>query len=145
MQEVGISKLHCYRCFHVWTPVKSPVRICPRCKSKLWDVPKIQLVKQGNQLGIEEILKPHLGEIRRVARKHGARRIMVFGSVRRGEATASSDVDLLVKWRRPVSLLDRAGLCADLERILGRSVDLVNEGGLHWALAPQILSEAVPL
>ena len=70
---------------------------------------------------------------------------MVFGSVRRAEATPQSDVDLIVAWRRPVSLLHRAGLCADLERILGRNVDLVNEGGLHWAIEPQVMAEAVPL
>ncbi|MGP8078728.1 MAG: nucleotidyltransferase family protein [Thermoplasmata archaeon] len=119
--------------------------MCPRCKSKLWDTPKITPLAQGNQLGIEEILKPHLKEIRRLARRHGASRIMVFGSVRRGQATERSDIDLLVKWKRPVSLLVRAGLCADLEKLLGRTVDLANEGGLHWAIAPQVVAEAVPL
>lgn len=145
MQEVKIPKLHCHRCFHTWAPVKSPVRICPRCKSRLWDTPKITPVKIGSALGIDEILKPHLNEIRRLARRHGASRILVFGSVRRGNATDRSDVDLLVRWKKPISLLARAGLCADLERLLGRSVDLANEGGLHWAIAPQVMAEAVPL
>jgi predicted nucleotidyltransferase len=119
--------------------------MCPRCKSKLWDVPKLRPVKLGNALGIEEILLPHRSEIRGLARKYGADRILVFGSVRRREATETSDVDLMVRWKRSVSLLDRAGLRSDLEKTLGRSVDLVNEGGLHWTIRPQVEAEAVPL
>jgi uncharacterized protein len=145
VQEVAISKLHCYRCFHSWTPVRSPVRLCPRCKSKLWDVPKIRPVTLGNGLGIEEILTPHLDEIRRLAREYGAERILVFGSVRRREASQDSDVDLMVRWRKPVSLLARAGLRNAIEATLGRPVDLVNEGGLPWVIRPQVESEAVPL
>lgn len=145
MQDVTIPRLHCYRCVHTWTPVKAPVRMCPRCKSRLWDVPKVRAVKLGNGLGIEEILSPHRSEVRRIARRYGVERIMVFGSVRRQEATESSDVDLMVRWRKPVSLLDRAGLRLDIEKVLRRTVDLVNEGGIHWAIQPQIEAEAVPL
>jgi len=102
-------------------------------------------LRLGNCLGIEDLLTPHLGEIRRLARRYGAEQILVFGSVRRREATETSDVDLMVRWKKPVSLLDRAGLRLDLEKTLGRSVDLVNEGGLHWAIQPQVQAEAVPL
>jgi len=145
MQEVTIPRLHCYRCVYTWTPVKAPVRMCPRCKSRLWDVPKIRPVKLGKGLGIEEVLSSHRSEIRQIARRYGVKRIMVFGSVRRREATETSDVDLMVRWQKPVSLLDRAGLRLDIERALGRTVDLVNEGGIHWAIRPQIEAEAVPL
>lgn len=69
----------------------------------------------------------------------------MFGSVRRREATATSDVDLLVRWTQPPSLLDKSDLIQDLESVLGRKVDLVSLGGIHWGLAPQIESEAVPL
>lgn len=79
------------------------------------------------------------------ALRYGVDRIWVFGSVRRREATHSSDVDLMVRWRRPHSLLDRVSLATELETILGRRVDLVNEGGLHWAITPQVESERVPL
>jgi len=72
-------------------------------------------------------------------------RIWVFGSVRRQEADSKSDVDLMVRWKRPHSILDRAGLAEDMAQALGRPVDLVNEGGLHWAIEPQIESERVAL
>ncbi|MGP8076087.1 MAG: nucleotidyltransferase family protein, partial [Thermoplasmata archaeon] len=92
-----------------------------------------------------EVLTPHLDEIHRLAKKNGAARILVFGSVRRREATEKSDVDLMVRWRRPISLLDRADFHLELEKTLGRSVDLVDEGALHWAIRPQVESEAVSL
>ena len=145
MRDVVIPRVHCFRCVYTWTPVRTPVRMCPRCKSKLWDLPKIRPVELGNGLGIEEVLTPYLPELRRIARSYGVDRLMVFGSVRRREATEKSDVDLMVRWKKPVSLLDRSGLRAEIERVIGRSVDLVNEGGLPWALRPQIEAEAVPL
>ena len=99
----------------------------------------------GRGLGIEEILDPHREAILGVARRHGVAQVWVFGSVRRREATASSDVDLLVRWSRPHSLLDRAKLEEEIENLVGRPVEIVNEGGLHWAIEPQVESEKVPL
>ncbi len=43
-------------------------------------------------------LRGHRQEILRIAAKHGARNVRVFGSVARGEAHPESDVDLLVEW-----------------------------------------------
>jgi len=90
-------------------------------------------------------LHPHRDEIWAVARRHGVERLWVFGSVRRREAAESSDVDLMVRWARPHSLLERVSLAAEIESLIGRRVDLVNEGGLHWAIAPQVESEKSPL
>jgi uncharacterized protein len=69
----------------------------------------------------------------------------VFGSVRRGEATKDSDIDLLVAPGPDASLLDRAALGCDLEELLGRKVDVVTDGGLHWLIRPQVLFEAAAL
>lgn len=119
--------------------------MCPRCKSRLWNVPKQRPAAAGNGLGFEEILKPHRGELLRVAQKNGAAALWVFGSVARREARPDSDVDIMVRWSRPVSLLDKAHLNVELERLLGRKVDLVNEGGLHWAIEPRVEAERVPI
>ncbi len=96
-------------------------------------------------MGIEEILLPFRSEIARLGRSHGALGFRVFGSVRRKEATASSDVDLLVRLRKSASWLDFSSLHSDLESLLGRRVDLIEEGQLPWALRPQVEAEAVPL
>ncbi len=136
----------CHRCIYSWTirGLRRPA-VCPRCKSRLYATPKLRPTVVGSGLGIEEILHPRREEILAAARRWGAVRLWVFGSVRRREATEGSDVDLMVRWGRPHSLLDRASLAAEIEAIVGRRVDLVNEGGLHWAIEPQVESERVPL
>ena len=53
------------------------------------------------------------------SRKRRAHRIVVFGSVIRGEAGPGSDLDLLVDFEPGVSLLDHVGLFQDLEELLG--------------------------
>jgi len=46
-----------------------------------------------------EALRDHKREeVLRLAESHGARNIRVFGSVARGEASDTSDLDLLVEW-----------------------------------------------
>lgn len=145
MQQVPLPKLHCYRCLYSWVPVRSPVRICPRCKSKYWDVPKLRLVKLGRRSGIKEVIAPYRADILQLARRHGAENFPVFGSVRRQDASSKSDVDLLVDWRRSASLSDHAALELELERLLGRRVDVVSAEGLHWAIRPQVEAEAVPV
>ncbi len=53
----------------------------------------------------------------------------LFGSFARGEQTADSDIDILVNYDRsqPIGLLKIASMSADLEDLLGRKVDLVEE------------------
>ena len=34
------EKIHCLRCSWSWIPRQADVRICPRCKSYLFNVPK---------------------------------------------------------------------------------------------------------
>jgi predicted Zn-ribbon and HTH transcriptional regulator len=36
---IRIPTLLCQRCTHTWEPRQMHVSICPRCKSKLWNVP----------------------------------------------------------------------------------------------------------
>lgn len=80
-----------------------------------------------------------------IARKYGARRVRVFGSIRRRNGDERSDVDLLVDALPGASLLDHARLEIGLEEVLGRKVDVVEEETLPWSMRPQILAEAVPL
>lgn len=56
----------------------------------------------------------------------------LFGSYARGEQTPLSDVDLLVKYddNACISLLKHCSIMNDLEELLDRKVDLVEEGEL---------------
>ena len=62
-----------------------------------------------------------------LCRRHGIRRISLFGSVSKGTARPDSDVDLLVEFEpgRAPGLFKLAGIEAELSRLLGgRPVDL---------------------
>lgn len=85
-------------------------------------------------------------EILRLAEKHGAQNVRVFGSVVRGEETPESDVDFLVEWDlNRISAWGGVGLDLELASLLGREVDVVSVQDLHWAIREQVLKEAVPL
>ena len=45
-------------------------------------------------MALEELLKQKREEILRIAARHGARNVRVFGSVARGDADEQSDIDL---------------------------------------------------
>ncbi len=93
----------------------------------------------------EALLKEKREEILRIAARHGARNVRVFGSVARGEADAQSDIDLLVEFEPDRSLLDHAALWLELQELLGCKVDVVSEGGVKARIRDRVLREAVPV
>lgn len=92
-----------------------------------------------------DALRAKREEILRLARQWGARDVRVFGSVARGDAGPSSDVDFLVEFEAGRSLLDHGGLLMDLQELLGCEVDVVSEGGMRSRFRDRVLKEAVPL
>lgn len=65
--------------------------------------------------------------------------LWVFGSVARDEDRPESDIDLLVRFKKPIGLLELIRLEDRFEEVLGRSVDLGVEGSLH----PLVQAEAM--
>lgn len=94
---------------------------------------------------ISQLLKGKREEILRLAAKHGAYNVRVFGSVARGEAGPDSDVDFLVDMGPGRTLFDLAGLLVDLQKLLGCNVDIAEAEGLHQYLKDRIMREAVAL
>ena len=92
-----------------------------------------------------DLLTANRDEILRLASQHGAHHVRVFGSVARGEAGPTSDIDLLVKMDRGRSLLDLIELSQELEAVLNRKVDILTDEGLSPYLEQRIHAEAVPL
>jgi predicted nucleotidyltransferase len=93
---------------------------------------------------INEILAKR-EEIVRIAAKHGAYNVRIFGSAARGEADAESDIDILVDLEPSRSLLDHAALLLDLQQLLGCKVDVVTTPGLRERIRERVLQEAIPL
>ena len=96
-------------------------------------------------MGIDELLKEKRDDILRIAEKHGARNVRIFGSVARGEAGPASDVDFLAEVEPIHSAWFPAGLVADLEDVLGRKVHVVTQDALHGYIRDRVLEEAKSL
>ncbi len=92
-----------------------------------------------------DALKRYRADVLRIAAQYGATDVRVFGSVARGEADESSDIDLVVRMAPGSSLFDIGGLLMDLQDLLGRRVDIVTDGGLRPRMRERVLREAVPL
>jgi predicted nucleotidyltransferase len=84
-------------------------------------------------------------EILALAKRHGASNIRVFGSVARGDATATSDLDLIVRFEPGRSLLDQGSLLMDLQDLLGIRVDLIDEDAMRPRFRHHALQEAIAL
>jgi predicted nucleotidyltransferase len=90
-------------------------------------------------------LRDRRSEILATARARGATRVRVFGSVARGDATETSDIDFLVDLDDGRGLFDLGGLLMDLQELLGHNVDVVTEAGLRSRVAQRVLDDAVEL
>jgi hypothetical protein len=82
-----------------------------------------------------------------LARRHGLRRLVAFGSATRADFRPDSDLDLLVEPAagRRLGLRQRAALIADAEMLFGRDVDLVAACEVLPPLAERIAREGVVL
>jgi predicted nucleotidyltransferase len=95
-----------------------------------------------NRSQVLKILAEHHDKL---ARDFGVKSLALFGSVVRDEATAVSDLDLLVEFDgRPIGLFHLSRTQHYLESILGATkVDLVLRDGIKPALKERILREAI--
>ena len=75
---------------------------------------------------------------------YGVKDLLLFGSVARGEATDTSDVDLIVEFDPDrITLPTFLDFTPDLEALLGRRVDVVSLKKLTPRLRAQVEAEAV--
>jgi predicted nucleotidyltransferase len=94
---------------------------------------------------LDELRTQKRDAILAIASRHGVTAVRVFGSFARGEAGPGSDLDLLIERGARRTPFFPGGLVADLERELGRKVDIASPSALHPSLRDSILREAVPL
>lgn len=73
------------------------------------------------------------------------RRVHVFGSRARGDASEESDLDLLVELGDARPFFFPGGLVADLEDLLGCRVDVVTPAALDPTAREAILADAQTL
>jgi predicted nucleotidyltransferase len=84
--------------------------------------------------GIEEVRRA----VQRVCGGRPVASVDLFGSVAHGNATASSDVDLLIQFEPDyrVGLFEMGALAEELRAALGRPVDLVSRPAIERSTNP---------
>jgi predicted nucleotidyltransferase len=76
-----------------------------------------------------------------ICRENDATMVGLFGSAARGEAGADSDIDLLVRFSKPKSLLELVRLERNLSAHLGRKVDLLTQDAISPYLRDTIMRD----
>ena len=100
------------------------------------------MIKKRKTTGI-----PSLQSVKRlilpILEQYPIRRAAVFGSVAMGTARSSSDVDVLLEFdrRSTIGLFAFVRLKGQLEKKVGRKIDLVTYDALHPLLRKDILNQ----
>jgi predicted nucleotidyltransferase len=89
---------------------------------------------------IKEIIRIHREELEG---RYRVKSIAIFGSYVRGEEKEESDIDLLVEFNGPVSLLHMVSVENYLSDLLGMKVDLVPRKNIREELREVIIKEAI--
>ena len=90
-------------------------------------------------------IEAFLPQIHNITKRYGASNVRLFGSLAKGTARSSSELDLLVDLMSDRDLIDLISIKQELEAITGFKVDIVTEKGLSKHLREKILNEAIPL
>lgn len=80
-----------------------------------------------------------------VLEKYDVESAGVFGSFARDENNAESDIDLLVQFQKPKTLLEIIALEQELTELTGRKVEVITKHALHPYLAPSVYKDLKPL
>ena len=94
---------------------------------------------------IDETLKEKRNQILTIAKRYGAGKVRIFGSIARDEGKQDSDLDMLVELEPGRSLLDIIAIKQDLEDLLDCKVDVVTEAALSPYIRDEVLSQVVSL
>lgn len=91
----------------------------------------------------------NLGNIRHAVKKtaaeHGLKKVTLFGSYARGEASEDSDVDLVIETSSPLGFA-RGAIYRELEEALGVPVDVIfGEKNLYPFVRDAVAAEGVVL
>ncbi len=90
--------------------------------------------------GLTKVLKDHKVELEE---EYGVSEIGIFGSYVEGKQRETSDVDILVEFRKTVDLFSFVHLKNHLSDLLGANVDLVMKRALKPNIGKRILRQVV--
>ncbi len=83
--------------------------------------------------------------IRKIALRHHAADVLVFGSVVSGQDHEASDLDLLIQPTSQTSLMDIGAIQFEVSELLGIAVDVLTPNALPEQFKQQVLRDAQPI
>ena len=95
-------------------------------------------------------MNPHISldqvEIKKFCKKHGIRKLSLFGSVLSSRFNDQSDIDILIEFNShiKVGLMQMAQMELELSKIIGRKVDLRTPSELSRYFRQDVLDSAIP-
>lgn len=86
-------------------------------------------------------------DVYEIADRNKVDKLYLFGSCARGEETADSDIDFVAKFREGASLFDMGGIVDELQKLFGKSVDVVSSKSLLRSprFANQVIGDLVAI
>lgn len=80
-----------------------------------------------------------------IAKRFEIQRVILFGSYARGEATAESDIDLIIELPEAVGLFRLAEIFDAIQAVLDKNVDCLTENSMPLSLRFETLDDEVLL
>jgi len=118
----------------------------PLCaRSEVHGYPRCMSIVTAESASLRAAVAAHRAVVDEVLGRYQATNPRLFGSVARGDATAVSDIDLLVDLLPSGGneLLRVAGIAEELSELLGRRVDVVAPSLLRGEVSASALADAV--
>jgi uncharacterized protein len=92
----------------------------------------------------EDIKKIQL-KITPILKKYQVKKSSIFGSFARGDNRKDSDIDILVEFKGRKSLLDFIGLEMEIEKKIGRKIDLLTFKSINPLLRESIVKDEIKI
>lgn len=78
-----------------------------------------------------------------ILRQNNVIKASIFGSYARGEETKKSDIDMMIKYKGKMSLLDLIGLEQELEEKTGIKFDITTYKSINHLIRDQVYKEHI--
>lgn len=84
-------------------------------------------------------------KLNEICEEKGISSLILFGSSARGDNNVDSDIDLLVKYKKPIGLLTHANVQNTLSDFFKKEVDLIFEDNLKPRIQQYIINDLVTI
>jgi uncharacterized protein len=122
---------------------KTPVTLVGPHRKPVAALVNLDLLSSSGVVPSMELIHAKAETLWRIASSYQISKIGIFGSVARGEATTTSDIDVAISADVPLTLLDMTSFAVDVENLFGFKVQVVTIDSLSSDLHSEALEDMV--